>query len=68
MISIRLDTADLERLLQGKSVIKHKPLANRGRAMMQGVVIEMTLPRLDVAVVQGTLNRILDGEGREFLP
>lgn len=66
MIRLTLSTEDVERLLQGKTVVKHKHMAGTGRAMMQGVVIELHLPRLDVAVVQGTLNRILSGEGREI--
>ena len=65
MIRLTLDTADIERLLRGKTVTKHKSIPGSGRAMMQGVVIEMMLPHLNVAALQGALNRIIDGEGRE---
>ena len=51
MIRLTLDTADIERLLRGKTVIKHKSMHGTGRAMMQ---------------VQGALNRIIDGDGREL--
>ena len=68
MIRLNLDTADVERLLQGKLVVKHKNLPGGSRARTLGVVIEIGLPRVDVAALQGALNRIIDGEGRELLP
>lgn len=62
MIRVVLETADIERLLQGKSVMKHKSLALNVRSYKAGVVIEMLLPRFDATAVQGALNRAIGGE------
>lgn len=60
MIRLLLETADIERLLQGKTVTKHKSLAGSGRAGRTGVVIEVVLPHYEIAALYGALNRIVD--------
>lgn len=60
MIRLLLETADIERLLQGKSVVKHKSIAMNSRATRTGVVIEVVLPSYEIAAVYATLNRIVD--------
>ena len=41
MIRLSLETADIERLLQGKTVTKHKQLPGGSRARQLGVVVEI---------------------------
>jgi hypothetical protein len=59
MIRLTLDTSDIDGLLQGKTVIKHKTLAIASRAHSTGVVVEVVLTQIDYTALQGALNRVL---------